>query len=49
MRWRNNRTLRVLRDSGWFFAVLGGTGGIASRAAPEATPRPPRSHLVANR
>jgi hypothetical protein len=32
-----------------FFAVFGGTGGIASRAAPEATPRPPSGHLVANR
>jgi hypothetical protein len=25
------------------------SGGIASRAAPEATPRPPSGHLVANR
>ena len=32
-----------------FFAVFDGTGGIASRAAPEATPRPPSGHLVANR
>jgi hypothetical protein len=32
-----------------FFAVFVGTGGIASRAAPEATPRPPSGHLVANR
>src|ERR1035438_6618868 len=28
---------------------FGGTGGIASRAAPDATPRPPSGHLVANR
>ena len=30
-------------------SVFSGTGGIASRAAPEATPRPPSGHLVANR
>jgi hypothetical protein len=41
--WRG-RAIAKLVMGVRFFAVFGGTGGIASRAAPEATPRPPRGH-----